>query len=290
MANGILDIETASRLRRFYFRSPSRVRGRKAGLHKSLYKGISPDFLEYKEYNRGDELRQVDWRLYGRHDRLYVKKFEDEVNLDWCILVDCSASMGYGEGGSQKLRYSAGLAATLAYLLLRQGDAVGGGAFSASGLSVIPPRAGNSYIAPILEKLETLAPSGMTALSEPLLKALEVFRQDASFVIISDLLTDESEIEKSLQLLKAAKKDAVIFHVLHEDEVEFSFSGSLEFLDMESDEKVIVDTEAVRDGYKRRIREFTERLKVLCHEYESRYVFSPSSRPFEESLIEIADK
>lgn len=290
MANGILDIETASRLRRFYFRSPSRVRGRKAGLHKSLYKGISPDFLEYKEYNRGDELRQVDWRLYGRHDRLYVKKFEDEVNLAWCILVDSSASMGYGEGGSRKLRYSAGLAATLAYLLLRQGDSVGGGAFSADGLSVIPPRAGNSYIAPILEKLETLAPAGMTALSEPLLKALEVFRQDASFVIISDLLTDESEIEKSLQLLKAAKKDAVIFHVLHEDEVEFSFSGSLEFLDMESDEKVIVDTEAVRDGYKRRIREFTERLKVLCHEYESRYVFSPSSRPFEESLIEIADK
>ena len=101
MANGILDIETASRLRRFYFRSPSRVRGRKAGIHKSLYKGISPDFLEYKEYNRGDELRQVDWRLYGRHDRLYVKKFEDEVNLAWCILVDSSASMGYGEGGAR---------------------------------------------------------------------------------------------------------------------------------------------------------------------------------------------
>ena len=290
MLDRILDIDAASRLKRFYFRSPSRVRGRKAGIHKSLYKGISPDFLEYKEYNRGDELRQVDWRLYGRHDRLYVKKFEDEVNLAWCILVDSSASMGYGEGGSQKLRYSASMAATLAYLLLRQGDAAGGGGFSADGLSVIPPRSGNTYISPILEKLETLTPAGKTALSEPILKALEVFRQDASFVIISDLLTDESEIEKSLQLLKAAKKDTTIFHVLHEDEVDFSFRGPLEFLDMESDERVIVDTDAVRDGYKRRIREFTERLKTLCHEYESRYVFSPTSRPFEESLIEIAEK
>jgi len=290
MANGILDIETASRLRRFYFRSPSRVRGRKAGLHKSLYKGISPDFLEYKEYNRGDELRQVDWRLYGRHDRLYVKKFEDEVNLAWCILIDSSASMGYGEGGSRKLRYSASLAATLAYLLLRQGDSVGGGGFSADGLSVIPPRSGNSYITPILEKLETLAPAGRTALTGPVFKALETFKQDASFVIISDLLTDETEIEKSLQMLRAAKKDAIIFHVLHEDEVDFSFRGSLEFLDMDSDERDIVDTDAVRDGYKKMVRQFTERLKALCHEYESRYVFSPTSRPFEESLIEIAEK
>jgi hypothetical protein len=110
--------------------------------------------------------------------------------------------------------------------------------------------------------------------------------------VYSDMfsLTDESEIEKALQLLKAAKKDAVIFHVLHEDEIDFGFRGPLEFIDMESEEKVIVDTDAVRDGYRKRIREFTERLKGLCHEYESRYVLSPTSRPVEEPLIEIADK
>jgi uncharacterized protein (DUF58 family) len=290
MANGILDIETASRLRRFYFRSPSRVRGRKAGIHKSLYKGISPDFLEYKEYNRGDELRQVDWRLYGRHDRLYVKKFEDEVNLNWCILVDSSASMGYGEGDAGKHHYAKKLAATLAYLLLKQGDAVGAGAFSEKEFGAIPPKAGNSYITPILNKLESITPSGGTALIDPLLRALEIFKGDSAFVIISDLFTDESEIEKTLQLLRAAKKDAVFFHVLHPDELDFEFRGSLEFLDMESDEKIIVDTDAVRNIYKKRIREFMDKLKLLCHEYESRYVFSPTSRPIEEPLIEIADK
>src|SRR3990170_5615083 len=124
MPKDIIDIKAALRLKGFSFRISSRVKGIKAGIHKSQHKGISPDFLEYKEYSYGDELKHIDWRLYGRHDRLYVKKFEDEVNLAWCILVDSSASMGYGDSGSQKLRYAESLAATLAYLLLRQGDSV----------------------------------------------------------------------------------------------------------------------------------------------------------------------
>ncbi len=290
MSKEILDIETALRLKRFYFRTPSRVRGRKAGIHKSYYKGISPDFMEHKEYNRGDELRQVDWRLYGRHDRLYVKKFEDEVNLSWCILVDRSASMGYGVEGETKLDYAKKMSATLAYLLLRQGDAVGVGAFSEDGFELIPPRSGNTFIGPIVEKLGPLAASGRTGLREPVLKALETFKTDSTFVVVSDLLTEEEEIEKSLRLLKASGREAILFHVLHPDEFDFEFRGSVEFEDMESDAKIIVDTGTIRNTYKKRIREFMDRMKLICHEYESRYVFSPTSRPIEESLIEIADK
>lgn len=290
MSYGILDIETALRLKRFSFRTPSRVKGRKAGIHKSYYKGISPDFMEYKEYNRGDELKQVDWRLYGRHDRLYVRKFEDEVNLDWCILIDRSASMGYGEGENTKLEHAKRLAATLAYLLLKQGDAVGAGAFSEDGFDIIPPRPGNAFITSIVEKLESAIPSGGTNFTAPIMKALETFRTDASFVIISDLFTEEEEIEKGLQMLKAAGKNTTLFHVLHPDEYEFGFRGSVEFEDMETEDKIIVDTGAVRNTYLKRIREFMERLRLVCHEYEARYVFSPTSRPIDESLIEIADK
>ena len=290
MSNGILDIETALRLKRFYFRTPSRVRGRKSGIHKSYYKGISPDFMEYKEYNRGDELKQVDWRLFGRHDRLYVKKFEDEVNLNWCIFFDSSASMSYGEENETKLDHSKKLAATLAYLLLRQGDAVGTGSFSEDVFGLIPPRAGNKFISPILEQLESLTPSGRTDLREPVLRALETFRTDASFVILSDLLMEEAEIENTLQLLRASGKETTLFHVLHPDEFEFDFSGSVEFQDMETDARVVVDTGTVRNTYMKRIREFINKLKLICHEYESRYVFSPAGRPIEESLIEIADK
>lgn len=290
VSSPILDIETAHRLRRLHFRSPSRVRGRKAGIHKSYYKGISPDFLEYKEYNRGDELKQVDWRLYGRHDRLYVKKFEDEVNLDWCILVDRSASMGYGDEGATKLDYACRLAATLAYLLLRQGDAVGAGVFSGEGLDILPPRAGNPSITPLLGMLVSARPSGGTAVEGPVSRALEMYRRDSSFVIISDLLTDESDFRKSLQILNAAGKDAVFFHVLHSDETEFGFRGAVEFEDMETGEKVIVDAGAVRNSYVKKIIEFKDSLRLACHEYESRYVFARAPGPVEGPLIEIADK
>ena len=290
MSNGILDIDTASRLKGFYFRTRSSVRGQKSGIHKSLYKGISPDFLEYKEYNKGDELRQVDWRLYGRHDRLYVKKYEDEVNLNWCLMLDQSASMDYGDGGSNKLAYSKKLSATLAYLLLRQGDAVGLSCYSELDSDIIAPRAGNSAIVPIVEKLDNITPEGKTVLRKPLLDALEVYKSSASFVIVSDFLMETQEIRECLQLLRASKKDVTLFHVLHPDETDFEFQGSVEFLDMESDAKVIVDTGSVRHTYKERVMEFVEALRSMCHEFECRYVFTRSDAPIEEPLIEIADK
>jgi len=290
MSNGILDIDTASRLKRFYFRTRSSVRGQKSGIHKSLYRGISPDFMEYKEYNRGDELKQVDWRLYGRHDRLYVKKYEDEVNLSWCILLDKSTSMDYGDEGSNKLAFSKKLSATLAYLLLKQGDSVGLSCYSELGTEIIPPRSGNPCIIPILEKLENLVPEGKTALSKPLLDALEVYKSSATFVLVSDFLMELREIRESLQLLRASKKDITLFHVLHPDETDFGFEGSVEFLDMESDAKVIVDTQSMRHTYMKRVREFVDELKGMCHEFECRYVFSRSDVSVEEPLIEIADK
>jgi len=203
MSYGILDIDTASRLKGFYFRTRSSVRGQKSGIHKSLYTGISPDFLEYKEYNPGDELKQVDWRLYGRHDRLYVKKYEDEVNLSWCILLDKSASMDYGDGDSNKLTHSKKLAATLAYLLLRQGDSVGLSTYSELDSDIIPPRSGKSSITPIVERLENLTPGGKTVLEKPLLGTLEVYKSSASFAVVSDFLMEPREIREALRLLRA---------------------------------------------------------------------------------------
>ncbi len=198
--------------------------------------------------------------------------------------------MGYGAEGATKLDYARRLAATLSYLLLRQGDAVGAGVFSGEGVDVIPPRAGNPSIAPILDMLGSASPAGGTALSDPVARALEVYRRDSAFVIVSDLLTDEADIRKCLQMLNAAGRDAVFFHVLHEDETEFSFRGSFEFEDMENGQKIIVDAGEVRNNYIQRMRQFMDTLRKTCHEYESRYVFAPTSRPVEEPLILIADK
>jgi len=290
MSNGILDIETALRLKGFHFRTPSKVRGYKAGIHKSYYNGISTDFLDHKEYNKGDELKQIDWRLYGRHDRLYVKKFEDEVNMRWCIFIDKSASMGYGENKSTKLNYAKKLSATLAYLLLKQGDSVGLLGFSEKGIEFIPPKAGSSFITPIVDKLESFKPSGTTGIKEPVLKALEAYSSEASFVIVSDFLIEPEAIEESLKLIRNSRKEVSLFHVLHPDEIDFDFRGSVEFEDMETNAKVIVDTGSIRHTYKKRMGEFIERLKQICHENETRYVFSPINKSIENSLIQIADK
>jgi len=290
MSNSILDIETALKLKGFNFRNNSKVRGYKSGIHKSYYNGISPDFLEHTEYNRGDELKQIDWRLYGRHDRLYVKKFEDEVNMRWCILIDKSASMGYGDKGYNKFEYAKRLCATLAYLLLKQGDSVGLVAFSEEDIELIPSRAGSHFITPILDKLETLKPSGSTGLKDPVLKALESYRSDASFVMMSDFLIDSEIVEQSIKLIRNSKKEISLFHVLHPDETEFNFSGSIEFEDLETSEKMIVDTDSLRHTYRKRVMEFIDNLKHICHENETRYVFSPTNQTIEKSLIQIADK
>ncbi|MEM7009573.1 MAG: DUF58 domain-containing protein [Thermodesulfobacteriota bacterium] len=290
MSESLLDIETALRLKRFNFRTSSKVSGYKSGIHKSTYTGISPDFSEHKQYNRGDELKQIDWRLYGRHDRLYVKKYEDEVNMRWCILIDKSASMDYGHGSDNKFGYAKKLAATLSYLLLKQGDAVGLIAFSETGVEQIPPKSGSHFITPILDKLSNLTSSGKTVLEDPVLDALETYRSDASFVIISDFLIETELIEKSITLCRNSSKELSLFHVLHPDETDFDFKGSIEFEDLETSTKVIVDADSLRHTYIKRIGEFIAKLKDICHENESRYVLSPTNQSIERSLIQIADK
>jgi len=139
-------------------------------------------------------------------------------------------------------------------------------------------------------KFETFTPSGTTGIKEPVLKALEAYNSDASFVIVSDFLIEPETIEKSLKLIKTSKKEVTLFHILHPDEIDFDFRGSVEFQDMETAAKVIVDTGSIRHTYKKRIGEFIERLKLICHENETRYVFSPINNSIENSLIQIADK
>lgn len=290
MSNEILDIESALKLKGFNFRSSSKVSGHKSGIHKSSYRGISPDFLDHKEYNRGDELKQIDWRLYGRHDRLYVKKFEDEVNMRWCILLDKSASMDYGVKELNKFEYAKKLSATLAYLLLKQGDSVGLLSFSDEGLELIPPRAGGHSINPILDKLSSLNPSGSTTIEAPILKALEAYISDASFVIMSDFLFDSEKLEQSIKLIKNSRKEISLFHILHPDELEFEFKGSIEFEDLETSDKVIVDADSLRHTYRQKIMEYIDMIKNLCHENKSRYVLSPTNQSIDKSLIQIADR
>lgn len=290
MPEDIIDVKAALKLKGFSFRVLSQVMGRKPGIHKSTHKGVSPDFLEYKEYSEGDELKHIDWRLYGRLDRLYVRKFEDEVNLSWCILIDTSGSMGYGQDGHTKLDYAKRLSATLSYLLLKQGDAVGVADFSDSEIDILSSRSGNSNINRIVEKLKGLDASGKTAIKEPSLMAVEKIKTDSAFVIVSDFFTDLDSTEEAFKLLRSARKEVFAFHVLDPDEINFNFNGSIEFEDMEDETKVLVDAESIKETYQKKMSAFILRLKQICQENRAQYIFSPTSLPIEDSLIQIAAK
>jgi Uncharacterized conserved protein (some members contain a von Willebrand factor type A (vWA) domain) len=290
MSKDIIDIEAAVRLKGFSFRISSRVKGTKTGIHKSPHKGVSPDFLEYKEYSHGDELKYIDWRLYGRLDRLYVKKFEDEVNLKWWILIDRSASMGYGSEKQTKLDYAVRLSATLAYLLLKQGDAVGIADFHDKDVNIVPPRAGTANLNSLLERLVSLDPIGRTDIKDSLSKAVEKIGGDSAFVVISDFLTDLDLLEESIKLLGSAGKETIVFHVLDPMEISFNFDGSVEFEDMEDKTRVLVETRDIRNTYRKRVNEFIRNLELICLENRSRYVLSPSGTPIKDILIQIADR
>ena len=290
MSEALIDVNASLRLRRFSFRVFPRIKGFRSGIHKSIFKGISPDFVEYKEYSQGDDLRYIDWRIYGRLDRFYVRKFEDEVNLSWWILIDTSGSMGYSSGESSKLDYAKRLAATLAYLLIKQGDAVGIIDFCDHNIATLPPRSGNPALNAILTRLGSITASGKADIKEPISRAIERTRADSCFVMVSDFLIDLNLIEESLKLLRSSNKEAIFFHVLDRDEIEFNFDGSIEFEDMEDEIKILVDAKHIRKTYRKRVQAFIDKVKQICNENESRYVLSPTYSPIEEVLMQIAQK
>lgn len=290
MSEALIDVNASFRLRGFSFRIFRRIKGFRSGIHKSVYKGISPDFVEYKEYSQGDDPRHIDWRLYGRLDRFYVKKFEDEVNLIWWILLDTSGSMGYISEESSKLDYAKRLAATLAYLLIKQGDAVGIVDFCDDNIAMLPPRSGNPALNAILTRLDSLKAFGKADIKKPIDRAIEKTRADSCFVIISDFLIDLKSTEESLKLLRSSNKETIFFHILDRDEIEFNFDGSIEFEDMEDETKILVDASNIRKTYRKRVQAFVDRVKQVCHENESRYVLSPTYSPIEEVLMQIAQK
>ena len=288
MLKDIIDTDAATKLRGFSFRIPIPVKSFKVGIHKSYHKGISPDFLEYKEYSKGDEPKHIDWRLYGRLDRAYVKKFEDETKLNWYILIDCSGSMDYGINETKKFTYALRLSATLAYLLLKQGDLVGIAHFSDEDSVVVPPRGSLQNLISALQRLKSLRPAGKTPFKEAIRRVLERAYPDSAFILVSDFLVDPESVNDTLKLLGAFVKETVGFHILHPEEINFDFSGSIEFEDMESGEKVVADASYIKSKYKEKLKEFIDRLSSIFHQNKAHYVFAPSDMPIEKVLIQIA--
>ncbi len=238
-----------------------------AGVHRSRHHGSSVEFSEHKEYAPGDNLRHLDWRAFARFDRDYVKQFEDEANLKALCVVDSSASMGYPPPPADrptKLDFSRTCAGALAYVLARQGDAVGLATYAERLDVKVPSRARRGHLQEMLDQLERLVPGGPSGLSAALQTLAEGLRSRTVIAIFTDLLDGGLEALDGAARLRARGHDVVLFHVLDPDECDFPFEDTTTFVSMEDDREVKIDARAIREAYLEELRRFLREAEARC--------------------------
>ncbi len=251
-----VDVKTLAAVQSLGLRARLVVEGLFAGLHRSPFKGFSVEFSEYRAYQPGDDLRLVDWRAFARSDRYYVKEFEEETNLRFYLCLDTSASMAYPPAPSfTKFNYAATVAAALAYLGLRQRDAVGLATFADGLGEVVPPRSSRQHFQAILEVLSRATPRGKTDLFAALAALAERAPRRGLFAILTDLWEAPERVVDALRALRGEKHEVILFHVLDAAEERFPFRAAAAFIDMETAEAVTVDGPDVRAGYVRALAE-----------------------------------
>src|SRR5262249_42373592 len=232
-----LDPAVVARLGTLELKARTIVEGFLSGLHRSPFKGFSVEFAEYRQYIPGDDLSTIDWKVYARSDRYYIKKFEEETNLDCHLLLDVSGSMGYGaHHGLTKFEYGAVLAASLGYLMNRQRDAVGITAFDEDIVSMLPASARPGHLMALLVTLDRLKTGRTTTVSKPLHQLATTLTKRGIVILISDLLDDPDEVIRGLKHFQFRGIDVIVFHILDHDEIEFPFERATRFEDLETSE------------------------------------------------------
>ncbi|MEO1617727.1 MAG: DUF58 domain-containing protein [Planctomycetota bacterium] len=275
--------EVTGRIRRMELSARRVVEGFLSGMHRSPYFGQSIEFLQHRQYTPGDELRHIDWKVYARQDRLHIKQYEEETNLRLTLLVDRSASMAYGDGETNKFDFSASIAASLAYLALRQKDAVGLVTFDTEVRETIPARSNQQQLARILAQLDQVGADGRTDLVRVAKQIGQALPRRGLIVIVSDLLGIDSLVE-GMRVLRARGHDVALFHVLHDDEVDFPFSGATRFEGLESDDLLNCNPRALREGYLKALDEFLSETRKACGRLSIDYIQVRTSEPLDALL------
>jgi uncharacterized protein (DUF58 family) len=280
-----LDPAIIARLGTLELKARTIVEGFLTGLHRSPFKGFSVEFAEYRQYLPGDDLATLDWKVYGRTDKHFVKKFEEETNLECHILLDVSASMGYGSGGITKLQYASFLAAALAYLMNQQRDAVGLIPFDDKIIKMVPPRARPGHLTSLLVTLERLEIGARTDVAKPLNDLAEAIRKRGLVVLISDLLDDAGRVIQGLKHFKYRGTEVIVFQILDPAELRFPFERAARFRDVETADEVLAVPEAVREQYLEAINDLQERYRRELRLAGIDYVMLDTSIPLENGLM-----
>ncbi|MCC9608002.1 DUF58 domain-containing protein [Blastopirellula sp. JC732] len=283
----LIDPGSLMRIKNLELRARAIVEGFLSGLHRSPYHGFSVEFTEYRQYSPGDDPRFLDWKLYARSDRYFIKCFEDETNLRCHLLVDLSRSMNYGTVGYSKAEYAKTAAATVAYFLSLQRDAVGLLTFDEKIVDVIPPRFRTGHIHHLMMSLER-APAGKgTDIEKPLEQIAATVAKRGVVVLISDLLTPIGALKKNLSYLRARGHEVVILRVLDPREVDFAFDQPAMFHDIESGRDLYIDPAAARDNYLSAFQEHSGSLQTICNQLGIELHMITIDRPLELMLFDL---
>lgn len=240
------------------------VEGYIIGQHRSPYHGFSVEFAEHRSYEPGDEIRHIDWKLYGKTNRLYVKRYEEETNLRAHLILDTSKSMAYTSVGVSKLEYGSYLLAALSYLMIRQQDAAGVVLFDKNIRSFIPPKSIPSHLNTLLNTLDIDSPGEDTRIGPVLHEMAERIKKRGLVIIISDLFDDPENIMNGLKHFRHSKQEVILFHILDRNELEFDFNSRTKFVDMESGEEITTDPWHVKNEYKNLIKGLQNYYKSEC--------------------------
>lgn len=261
------------------------VEGLLSGLHDSPYRGYSVEFAEHREYVPGDEIRHIDWKAYGKFDRYFIKEYEEETNLRAAILLDASASMGYASEGVSKYDYACYIAASLAHLLLRQGDEVGLVTFNAQVQRYIPPRSGMHHLQALTMQMEATTPAGATHLDQVLRELAGKLTRRGMIIVLSDLFDDPDAVLRALRYFRHRQNEVVVFHLLDKNELEFPFERLTVFEDIEETSlRILSDPRSIRAAYLQQIEAFIAEYRRACRRDRIDYNLFPTVTPLDIAL------
>lgn len=256
--------DTIARISRLDLRARQVVEGFITGMHRSPFFGHSVEFVQHRDYTPGDDIRHLDWKVWSKTDKYYIKQFEEETNLRCTLVIDVSNSMRYGRGSLDKYNYGCTIAACLAYMLLRQQDAVGCITFDEDVRHVVPARSQHTHIDAIIKAMDVSRPKDKTDIEKILRRVAEKAASRSMIVLVSDLLVDREPLFRGLEMLRHGRHDVLVFHVMDEDELSFPFAGTTRFEGMEELEQLLCDPRALRDGYLEALEEYLIEVRRGC--------------------------
>ena len=281
-----LNPDIISRLNNLSLKARMVVEGFIVGLHKSPYHGFSVEFSEHRAYGYGDEIKHIDWKLFGKTDRFYIKQFEEETNLRSYILFDQSKSMEYGSNHITKLEYAQLLSASLSYLMIKQQDAVSLTLFDDKIVHYIPPRSKSSHLKIILSKMEQIQSGNDTKISPVLHQTAEMIKKKGLIILISDLFDNPDDIISGLKHFRYKGHEVVVFHILDNKELNLDFDQNTRFKDIETGDEIITQPWHIKNDYQKSINDFCKNFKNQFRINHIDYVVLPTNESLDLALTE----